>query len=432
MAKLTAASLALLAQAKKNKGVVNPQQTFTTGNTRKKYVSNAATGNISVNGNVVTPTSAAYKATLAAMQSDTGKKFSQADTAMTGSNKFSTNTGLTNLSSDQVLADIAQQKAERAAARQTSAANQAARSAYNSQVGNINSQYSGVYQDLARQQAQEQYKMPQLLAAQGISGGGSESALLKSNEDYNNDIATQRTAQNGAISDAYSTMANNQYNANVAGAANQSTLQSNYANQLQEAAQYKAEQEAAAEAKALAAQQTADAKKAEIYKMQLSLGAVTPEAAAYYGLTTKQLQDALYGTATTTTGTTASKKKVSSGKSSGSTAKAKTLTYAQAKAAWHEGVQTSNVADVLEAYTGFRPTSDKDIAAKLAAKKANDYSGRTVNAQEKYINSLLQSESSVQTVIAKAKAAGIDASVINAWLRAYQQTDANGVSTGYR
>lgn len=246
MVKLTAASSALLEQAKKNKGVVNPQQTFATGNTKKQYVTNAATGNISVDGRVVTPTSAAYKSTLAAMQSDTGKGFNQADSAMTGNGKFNVNGGMTNMSSDQVNVQIAQQRAERAAANQTSAANQAAQNAYNSQASALGSQYADVYKQLAASNMQEQYKMPQLLAAQGISGGGSESAIMQQQQAYGNQLTQAQIAEKTALNDAYSTMANNQYNANVAGAANQAELQSNYANQLQEAAQYKAEQEAAA------------------------------------------------------------------------------------------------------------------------------------------------------------------------------------------
>lgn len=392
MAKLTSASLALLEQAKKNKGVVNPQQTFITGNTGKKYVSNAATGNISVNGNVVTPTSAAYKATLAAMQSDTGKGFNQADSAMTGNGKFNVNGGMTNMTADQINAQIAQQRAERAAARQTSAANKAAQNAYNSQVGNINSQYSGVYQDLARQQTQEQYKMPQLLAAQGISGGGSESALMQQQQAYGNQLTQAQIAEKNALSEAYSTMANNQYNANVAGAANQATLQSNYAKQLQEAAQYKAEQEAAAK-------EAADAKKAEMYKMQLSLGAVTPEAAAYYGLTTKQLQDALYGTTATTTGTTTSKKKVSSG-SSGSTTNS---------SASSEKAKTQSLASVASSKFG----SKDDISGQY---NALDY--------------LLKNAGSASQAASIAKSIGISDSIINTWFSVRSQVKAGQAATG--
>lgn len=394
MAKLTSASLALLEQAKKNKGVVNPQQTFITGNTGKKYVSNAATGNISVNGNVVTPTSAAYKATLAAMQSDTGKGFNQADSAMTGNGKFNVNGGMTNMTADQINAQIAQQRAERAAANQTAAANEASQNAYNSQASALGSQYADVYKQLAASNMQEQYKMPQLLAAQGISGGGSESALMQQQQAYGNQLTQAQIAEKNALSEAYSTMANNQYNANVAGAANQATLQSNYANQLQEAAQYKAEQEAAAK-------EAADAKKAEMYKMQLSLGAVTPEAAAYYGLTTKQLQDALYGTATTTTGTTASKKKVSSGNNSGGSTKNSNTNSEKAK--------TQSLASVASSKFG-----SKD----------------NISGQYNALDYLLKNASSATEAASIAKSIGISDSIINTWFSVRSQVNAGQAATG--
>lgn len=403
MVKLTSASLALLEQAKKNKGVVNPQQNFTTGNTKKQYVTNSTTGNISVDGRVVTPTSAAYKATLSAMQSDTGNKFNQADSAMTGNGKFNVNGGMTNMSSDQVMAQIAQQKAERAAANQTAAANQASQNAYNSQASAIGSEYANVYKQLAASNMQEQYKMPQLMAAQGISGGGSESALMQQQQAYGNQLTQAQIAEKNALSDAYSTMANNQYNANVAGAANQATLQSNYANQLQEASRYKDEQTATAKAQALAAQQTESDRKAEIYKMQLSLGAVTPEAAAYYGLTTQQLQNALYptGTTTTTTGTTASKKKVSSGSNSGGSTKKSNTSSEKAK--------TQSLASVASSKFG-----SKD----------------NISGQYNALDYLLKNAGSASQAASIAKSIGISDSIINTWFSVRSQVSAGQAATG--
>lgn len=175
----------------------------------------------------------------------------------------------------------------------------------------VENQFQDSAQQAYIQYMQSQKKLPQMLAAQGLSGGASESSMVGLESDYGNNVNTLRDSYNQALRDIDSDIADLRASGDLAIAENAGTYSQKIAD--------------------LAAQQKLD---------QLN---------------------ALKGSAS-----------VSGGYSSGSLPK---LTYSQALDILESGVDSPNARDVYKEYTGVDYAPQAPQLSDYEQKAINYYSG---------------------------------------------------------
>ena len=175
----------------------------------------------------------------------------------------------------------------------------------------VENQFQDSAQQAYIQYMQSQKKLPQMLAAQGLSGGASESSMVGLESDYGNNVNTLRDSYNQALRDIDSDIADLRASGDLAIAENAGTYSQKIAD--------------------LAAQQKLD---------QLN---------------------ALKGSAS-----------VSGGYSSGSLPK---LTYSQALDILESGVDSPNARDVYKEYTGVDYAPQAPQLSDYEQKAVNYYSG---------------------------------------------------------
>lgn len=343
MARLTAASQSLLDEANKKKALSSDGKIYSTGGSGKNYVYNPGTGNIMVNGNAVKSGSSAYAKTLAAMQSDTGKKYTQADSAMAGSAAFG-GTGASQNMTYQNYLDRAQQQSLAA----SNAGMQQQINSLQGQIPSINQTYQNVYKDLYQNQLSGQKNLPQLMAAQGLTGGATESTISEMQNNYANLLNQSKLAEQNALAE----IRNQINNAQLTGTVTNANIASDYASQM---AELQLQQQQLADERAYSSNLLADERKyneslmgkerqADIYQQLLGMGIVNHDIADYYGTTQDALRKAM---------TVANTKSVSRSGGGGSySSKTKGLTYPQAMAAYNQGIKTPAVISVLNSYLG--------------------------------------------------------------------------------
>lgn len=253
---------------------------------------------------------------------------------------------------------------------QIKAQEEAARAAMQAQidqaVGKIEANRGSINQgseDALRQayilNLQNQRAMPQMMAAQGYTGGASESANLQLQAGYENaanQIAREKqNALNSLDADIANVKAGGDISiADLSGQYSQKTLeayqQALAAQQQQEQWQrdYELQQSAAEQSAATTA-----------YQQRYQLALQRAEMGDFEGLREFGVPESSIATMQANYAAQQAAKQKSGG-SSGSSYK---LTLAQARELWDEGVRTDKVREAIKSYTGQYPTEESDAQA---------------------------------------------------------------------
>lgn len=253
---------------------------------------------------------------------------------------------------------------------QIKAQEEAARAAMQAQidqaVGKIEANRGSINQgseDALRQayilNLQNQRAMPQMMAAQGYTGGASESANLQLQAGYENaanQIAREKqNALNSLDADIANVKAGGDISiADLSGQYSQKTLE---AYQQALAAQQQQEQwQRDYELQQLAAEQSAAT---TAYQQRYQLALQRAEMGDFEGLREFGVPESSIATMQANYAAQQAAKQKSGG-SSGSSYK---LTLAQARELWDEGVRTDKVREAIKSYTGQYPTEESDAQA---------------------------------------------------------------------
>lgn len=253
---------------------------------------------------------------------------------------------------------------------QIKAQEEAARAAMQAQidqaVGKIEANRGSINQgseDALRQayilNLQNQRAMPQMMAAQGYTGGASESANLQLQAGYENaanQIAREKqNALNSLDADIANVKAGGDISiADLSGQYSQKTLE---AYQQALAAQQQQEQwQRDYELQQLAAEQSAAS---TAYQQRYQLALQRAEMGDFEGLREFGVPESSIATMQANYAAQQAAKQKSGG-SSGSSYK---LTLAQARELWDEGVRTDKVREAIKSYTGQYPTEESDAQA---------------------------------------------------------------------